>query len=103
MKDSPRKAQETMAPTLLTRSVEGHRDDDSRKLVLVDAMNPNAREQGSETIRVLIAYGDTLARAGLHAMLEVEPDIEVAGYASDGEEAVALAGQIRPDVLLIDI
>jgi DNA-binding NarL/FixJ family response regulator len=87
MQDTARKAQETM---------------EHRKLVLVDAMNPS-QERESEEIRVLIAYGDTLARAGLHALLEVEPDIAVAGYAADGEEAVALAGEIRPDVLLIDI
>src|SRR5205814_134632 len=33
----------------------------------------------------------------------VEPDITVAGFAADGEEAVAAAGQIRPDVLLMDM
>ena len=53
-------------------------------------------------IRVLIAYGDKLARAGLHALLDAEPDIAVAGSAADGEEAVSLAGQIYPDVLLLD-
>jgi DNA-binding NarL/FixJ family response regulator len=50
-----------------------------------------------------VAYGDKLARAGLHALLDAEPDIAVVASAADGEQAVALARQIRPDVLLIDV
>jgi DNA-binding NarL/FixJ family response regulator len=72
------------------------------KLVLVDPIEPS-REPGSDEIRVLIAYGDPLARAGLEALLEIEQGIVVAGSAANGEEAVALAAQIRPDVMLIDI
>jgi len=53
-------------------------------------------------IRLLIAHGDHLSRAGLQALLDDEPDIAVAGSAGDGEEAFALAREIRPDVLLID-
>ncbi|HET6999489.1 MAG TPA: response regulator transcription factor [Solirubrobacterales bacterium] len=77
------------------------RNDPSGKLVLVDAVDPDS-EVGSEEIRVLIAHADKLARAGLHAMLDVE-GIAVSGSAADGEEAVALAAEIRPDVVLIDI
>jgi DNA-binding NarL/FixJ family response regulator len=72
------------------------------KLVLVDAMEASP-EPGSDEIRVLIAYGDPLARAGLEALLEVEQGLAVAGSAANGEEAVALAAQIHPDVLLVDI
>src|SRR5918996_6279369 len=58
---------------------------------------------GSKEIRVLIAYGDTLARAGLCALLEAETNISVVASVGDGEEALALAREIHPDVLLIDI
>jgi DNA-binding NarL/FixJ family response regulator len=51
---------------------------------------------------VLIAYADKLGRAGLGALVDVEADMTVAGFAGDGEEAVALAGEVRPDVLLVD-
>jgi DNA-binding NarL/FixJ family response regulator len=73
-----------------------------RKLVLVDPLDQDPK-RGAEEIRVLIAYGDVLARAGLHALLELEPDIAVVGSAADGHEVVALAGQIDPDVLLLDM
>src|SRR4051812_13134039 len=61
--------------------------------------------QGEATgsIRVLIAYGDRLARAGLCALLDVEQGISVAGSAADGDEALALAAETGPDVLLIDM
>ncbi len=71
------------------------------KLLLIDGGDASA-SRGLDEIRVLIACGDVLARAGLHALLEIEPDIAVAGTAADAEQAVALAGQIRPDVVLID-
>src|SRR4051794_4747695 len=102
MEYSARKVGEAMSPKLLTGSFEDQRDDHPRKLVLVDEMDLG-RERWSDEIRVLIAYGDTLARAGLQALLEVEADIAVAGFAADGEEAVAMAREILPDVLLMDI
>jgi DNA-binding NarL/FixJ family response regulator len=73
-----------------------------RNLVLVDAVEPGS---GSvpDAIRVLVAHGDKLGRAGLRALLEAEPGVTVSGSASDGVEAVELAGQLRPDVLLIDM
>jgi DNA-binding NarL/FixJ family response regulator len=70
-------------------------------LLVIDGGDASASHRLNQ-IRVLIACGDVLARAGLHALLEVEPDIAVAGTAADAEEAVALARQISPDVLLID-
>jgi len=54
-------------------------------------------------IRVMIADDHPLFRDGLRAMLESEPDIELVGEAATGLEAVALAGRLLPDVVLMDI
>ncbi|HEY7454838.1 MAG TPA: response regulator transcription factor [Thermoleophilaceae bacterium] len=55
------------------------------------------------TLRVLIADDQELVRAGLQMILEVQPDLEVAGQATNGSEAVELAARLRPDVVLMDI
>jgi DNA-binding NarL/FixJ family response regulator len=52
---------------------------------------------------VLLVDDQALVRAGLRLILEAEPDLQVAGEAGDGEEAVRLAGQLRPEVVLMDI
>jgi DNA-binding NarL/FixJ family response regulator len=57
---------------------------------------------GSPAIRVLLADSAGLARAGVRALLETEPDITVVAEAASGEEAVALAIETRPDVVLMD-
>jgi len=54
-------------------------------------------------IRVVIADDHPLFRDGLRAMFESEPDIELVGEAATGLEAVSLAGQLLPDVVLMDI
>jgi DNA-binding NarL/FixJ family response regulator len=54
-------------------------------------------------IRVLIADDQALVRAGFRALLGARADIEVAGEAADGAEAVAQARSLRPDVVLMDI
>ncbi len=56
-----------------------------------------------ETIQVLIADDHTLFRAGLHALLNLFPDIQVVGEASTGEEAITQAEALQPDVILMDI
>ncbi|TML53940.1 MAG: response regulator transcription factor [Actinobacteria bacterium] len=55
------------------------------------------------SVRVLVADDQSLVRAGFRKILEGDPEIVVAGEAADGEEAVALARKLDPDVVLMDI
>jgi DNA-binding NarL/FixJ family response regulator len=55
------------------------------------------------SLRVLIADDQALVRAGFRMILESEPDLEVVGEAVDGLEAVAQAGRLGPDVVLMDV
>ncbi|MEV6671328.1 response regulator transcription factor [Streptomyces sp. NPDC051162] len=54
-------------------------------------------------VRILLCDDHAVVRAGLLALLGSEPDIEVAGEAGTGEEAVAMAARLRPDVVLMDL
>ena len=56
-----------------------------------------------ERIRVLVADDHVLYRRGLQMVLGLEPRIEIVGEASDGEEATRLAGELQPDVVLLDV
>jgi DNA-binding NarL/FixJ family response regulator len=54
-------------------------------------------------VRVLIADDHPVFRDGIRALLEATPNTEVAGEATTGEEAIRLAGQLQPDLILMDV
>ncbi|MEU9197574.1 response regulator transcription factor [Streptomyces hundungensis] len=54
-------------------------------------------------VRILLCDDHAVVRAGLLALIGSEPDIEVVGEAGSGEEAVASAARLRPDVVLMDL
>jgi NarL family two-component system response regulator YdfI len=57
----------------------------------------------SEAIRLLIADDHLIVRQGLRLILETEEGFELVGEATDGAEAVELAGELHPDVILMDL
>ena len=54
-------------------------------------------------VRVLAADDQRVVREGLAMLLGLLPDVEVVGTAADGEEVLALAAELRPDVILMDL
>ncbi|WP_240759423.1 response regulator, partial [Phytoactinopolyspora endophytica] len=73
-------------------------------------MNTSGGERAARTghgddrsIRVLLADDQDLVRAGFRVILGAETDIDVVGEASDGDQVVALAKEIEPDVILMDV
>ena len=78
----------------------------SRTLVLLNGHRghqQDVRETPRPVVRVVLADGHVLARAGIRALLEGADHIRVVGEASDGETTVAVARECRPDVVLIDL
>jgi two-component system response regulator NreC len=59
--------------------------------------------EGNEKIRILVADDHAVLRAGLRALLNAEPDMEVVGEAANGREAVERAEELKPDVIVMDL
>jgi two-component system nitrate/nitrite response regulator NarL len=57
----------------------------------------------SQPVRILLADDHPIFRDGLRRLLEAEPDLKVVGEACDGAEAVKMARQLKPDILLLDL
>jgi len=61
------------------------------------------RGRDAVTIRLLIADDHKVVRQGLRMVLELDPDLEVVGEASNGEEALRMVRRLEPDVVLMDL
>ncbi|HEY6302268.1 MAG TPA: response regulator transcription factor [Terriglobales bacterium] len=66
-------------------------------------MDSPALQKRSHPIRIVIADDHPIFRDGLRRLLEAESDMKVVGEACDGREAVKLATEIKPDILLLDL
>ena len=66
-------------------------------------MQPEGPGSRTRPARLVIADDHELAREGLRAMLENEPDLEIVGEASTGREALEVCRQLQPDLVLMDV
>ncbi|WP_433597590.1 response regulator [Nocardia sp. CA-135953] len=66
-------------------------------------VHPIDHTEARRTVSVLVADDQTLVRAGIRMILETRADIRVVGEAGNGEEAVRLAAQTMPDIVLMDL
>lgn len=64
---------------------------------------PAPTDPGSTPVRVLLVDDHTVVRQGLRLFLSLDPLIEVVGEAANGEEALAEAGRLHPDVVIMDL
>jgi len=64
---------------------------------------PIASISSKGKIRTLLADDHTVMREGLARLLSQEPDMEIVGQAGDGQEAVEIANQLMPDIILMDL
>jgi DNA-binding NarL/FixJ family response regulator len=71
-------------------------------MIRAPAFDPSARIAADPAVRVLIADGQALIRAAFRALLESDGRIDVVGEAATGDEAVAEARRLGPDVVLLD-
>ncbi len=74
---------------------------DKDKGIMIDSSTPESIQD--RAIRVLVVDDHDVVRIGLEAFLLASDDLELAGEAADGEEAIRLCEQLRPDVVLMDL
>jgi PAS domain S-box-containing protein len=67
------------------------------------SVGPLPAPQDNQTIRVLLADDHAVVRDGLARLLQLHPDIQVAGQAENGQQAVEMALRLRPDVIVMDV
>lgn len=67
------------------------------------AMAPAVSRAGAGALRVIVVDDQAAVREGLVTLLDLLPDVQVAGSAASGEDAVALVAELTPDVVLMDI
>ncbi len=65
--------------------------------------NGNRETYAMNTIKILLVENHVIVRQGTRQLLDHERDFEIVGEAGDGEEAVQLASQLRPDVVIMDV
>ena len=66
-------------------------------------MTEKASGESGEKLRVMVVDDHALFRRGLEMVLSQEPDIELVGEASDGQEAIDRAQEVMPDIVLMDV
>src|SRR3954464_10043358 len=83
-----------------TRTASGVRGSPDTRL---DLVHRDHAASSQVAVRVLIANRQPILRHGLRVLIADEPDLQVIGETDDGGEAVRMARQLRPDVLLVDL
>jgi DNA-binding NarL/FixJ family response regulator len=70
---------------------------------MTDSEQPSAIQNPQSPIEILVADDHPVVRDGLSAILSTQPDFHIAGEAASGPEALAMASEKKPDVLLLDL